>query len=374
MRIAFLVPRLQPGKDGVGDVTRRLASVLQTMGIECVMISWNDHCTGKNEWGYQFKIEEAWGKQGIRSVLQKIQPDWVSLQFIHYAFNSRGLMFSWLNRMEWTLEGFRWHLFFHEIWIGVHQKASLKHRALGWIQKQGFLKMIRKLKPDRIQTSNPVYQEILHHEGVEASLMKHCPSIVPEGNQEEAAFQEKMELQLKSLGIHNRSDSLWVLLFGAIHPEGELELFLPQLIKWGEEQKKKIVLISSGRRTPGEAAWKSYQQQFEGKIYFITLGEVENNFASYLMSVCDFGITTTPYQILGKSSGVVAMLEHGLPVLAYRDQIYGLASDRRRDFHSGVYGPQEILMGGFEKWNKLKTPVSYAVEDIAAEFLKVLHS
>ena len=34
---------------------------------------------------------------------------------------------------------------------------------------------------------------------------------------------------------------------------------------------------------------------------------------------CSFGVSTTPYDVLGKSGATSAMLEHGLPIYAYDD-------------------------------------------------------
>ena len=98
---------------------------------------------------------------------------------------------------------------------------------------------------------------------------------------------------------------------------------------------------------------------------------MENDFVSSLMKECDFGLTTTPFQILGKSSVVVAMLEHGLSVIAYRSQIYGLPCDSVRDFHRGVLSPEEA-QGEIKKWKKNDCTISYDPQQIADFFLKTL--
>jgi hypothetical protein len=371
MKIAFIVPRLEPGKDGVGDVVRRLSTVLRSLGVESFLISWNDSCTEVSVWGHRFKKEEAWGEKGIRSVLEKEKPDWVSLQFIHYAFDSRGLMFSWIESLKRTLLGYRLHIFFHEIWVGVHRGASLKHQLLGWIQKRGILQMVRALRPERIQTSNPIYREILEKNGLCCGEMRHCPGIVPVRESQEEADSPVLR-KIRETASENRSREIWILIFGAIHPEARLDQFLPQVTLDAEQMNKRVVLISSGRRTPGEAVWEDYQKSFRSQIRFVTLGELENDDISHLMRVCDFGITTTPYQILGKSSVVVAMLEHGLPVIAYRGQTYGLKSDEFRNFDSSVMTPEEAARGEIIRWSQKKKSACYQVQSVGKLFLDQL--
>ena len=49
------------------------------------------------------------------------------------------------------------------------------------------------------------------------------------------------------------------------------------------------------------------------------LGEQPSKAISKEFQNCDLGVSTTPYDIIGKSGVTAAMLEHGLPVLAFDD-------------------------------------------------------
>ena len=48
-------------------------------------------------------------------------------------------------------------------------------------------------------------------------------------------------------------------------------------------------------------------------------GELSTNLISEQLQECTFGVSTTPFDVIGKSGATAAMLEHGLPVLAYDD-------------------------------------------------------
>ena len=46
---------------------------------------------------------------------------------------------------------------------------------------------------------------------------------------------------------------------------------------------------------------------------------MSTNLISEQLKECSLGVSTTPYDVIGKSGATAAMLEHGLPVLAYDD-------------------------------------------------------
>src|SRR5262249_8169645 len=84
---------------------------------------------------------------------------------------------------------------------------------------------------------------------------------------------------------------------------------------------KPIEISHIGRIGPGESIWSDMVERFKSEIQFCLLGEDSpTNVSRFLLSV-DLGIATTPFSLLGKSGSVVAMLEHGLPVVVTRNDI-----------------------------------------------------
>ena len=48
-------------------------------------------------------------------------------------------------------------------------------------------------------------------------------------------------------------------------------------------------------------------------------GELSTDLISEKLQECALGVSTTPYDVIGKSGATAAMFEHGLPVMAYDD-------------------------------------------------------
>src|ERR1700679_2438430 len=104
MRIAFICSSLEPGRDGVGDYTRRLAGELIRQKHPSVIIGLNDTkiseiMSGSQEmegtpipvlrlpsmlpWKERETIARKW--------LNDFDPDWVSLQYVCFGFHIKGL-------------------------------------------------------------------------------------------------------------------------------------------------------------------------------------------------------------------------------------------------------------------------------------------
>ncbi|MBT3468577.1 MAG: hypothetical protein HN467_04560 [Opitutae bacterium] len=61
--------------------------------------------------------------------------------------------------------------------------------------------------------------------------------------------------------------------------------------------------------------WKEIQKKYSGDWLIHSLGpQPEENVSHYLHSL-DFGLTSTPWDLVGKSGTIAAMVEHGLPVI-----------------------------------------------------------
>jgi hypothetical protein len=106
LRIAFLCGSLEPGFDGVGDYTRRLAGELTKQGHSTVIIALHDKTVPD-------KLEEKQtvdnielpvlripahysSKKRFRSAgewIRTFNPDWLSLQYVPYSFQNKGLPF-----------------------------------------------------------------------------------------------------------------------------------------------------------------------------------------------------------------------------------------------------------------------------------------
>ena len=80
-------------------------------------------------------------------------------------------------------------------------------------------------------------------------------------------------------------------------------------------------MVSIGRLGPGEALWRDMQSRYGQRFGFARLGERPREEVSVFLQSIDFGLATTPWQLIGKSASTAAMLDHGLPVIVARDDV-----------------------------------------------------
>ena len=104
MRLAFLTSSLAPGRNGVGDYTRHLAAELDRQGHPCLAIGLADTETVLEEGGtpvVRLAADRPWPERLLqaRAALAGFAPDWVSLQFVAYAWHPRGYAFGLADRL-----------------------------------------------------------------------------------------------------------------------------------------------------------------------------------------------------------------------------------------------------------------------------------
>jgi len=161
-----------------------------------------------------------------------------------------------------------------------------------------------------VHTSNAVYARLLSRHGIDAKILPLFGS-VPVLPNAVAAPRDDNVLRLG--------------LFGSIHPEWSPEELFTRLQAFG----KPIQVCHIGRIGPGESVWNEVVQRYDAEIRFQRFGEQSfENISKFFLSV-DFGVATTPLSLIGKSSTVAAMLDHGLPVIVSRNDVHfrGIAEE-----------------------------------------------
>jgi len=337
MKIAFLCGSCEPGANGVGDYTVGLAQALAECGHHCMVIALHDPPVDHPSHGWiqsgsgdsfaclRLPPSLPWRERAriLAAELKRFGPDWISLQFVPYAFHPRGLPFGLFSGL-WPVRTLaRWHLMAHELW--VDPDASLKNRYTAAIQKRLLRFLAACLRPSAIHTSNPFYVEQLASIGQRAQVLPLFSSIsVQSGLPQKRAK-------------HNH----WTLIFfGSIHPEWNPQLLLVVL-----EQVASICGITSlafvsigGAGSHGRALWAKLADTTPAWIHFTQLGPQPSSEISAHLQQADFGITTTPSHLLGKSASVAAMLAHGLQVIVPRvERTYG-------SWHQALHADERFLL------------------------------
>jgi len=335
MRIAFIVSCLEPQKDGVGDYTRDLAAACVAQGASCRALALNDRYVDVSTACWQsargIKIEtlrlpasQPWRERLLtaRAWLQQQTLEWISLQFVPYGFHPKGLVIGLDQRLAPLVAGCRLHVMFHELWIGLHGAAGSRERLIGWIQRRSVASLVARLKPDVIHTSNGAYVDALSKRRIRAKLLPLCGSIPIAADADHGWLgRELLKLGVPTPRVSSRHNSWWFGLFGALHPAWSPEPLFTYIAEAAQRAGRAIVVISIGRVGPGEARWRDIQARYSDRFCFAKLGEHGTREVSAFLQAVDFGIATSPWQLIGKSASAAAMLDHGLPIIVSRDEV-----------------------------------------------------
>jgi hypothetical protein len=318
MKVVFLCGSLEPGHDGVGDYTRRLAGELKRQGTQVLMISVNERnltslsiqeeqesegtaipvfrISGRISYRKKLRVAKQW--------LDAVNPDWLSLQYVPFSFHPKGAHF-FLGRFLRRL-GFhrRWHIMFHELWTGMDKESSKKHYWLGKIHRLLIKSLIKTLNPAVIHTQTHLYLEKIATLGYKAKylpLFSNIPFFEPEG----ISKADDKDI--------NHERKLLFVLFGGIHRNAPVAQFASDLVRFEKANKTRILLIIIGRSGPIQKQWTSVWAL--NGLDLVLMGEQTPMTISKVLHSATMGISTTPIQLAEKSGSVAAMREHQLPVL-----------------------------------------------------------
>jgi len=331
-KILFICGSLEPSKDGVGDYTRRLCVELIKQGHQAHILSLCDEDINSFTNGLQivdntevsvsripkassYKQRLIW----VQEVLKEKTPDWISLQYVPYSFQAKGLPV-WMPKFLKELKGdYQWHIMFHELWIGISTISPLKHKVTGFFQRIIAQQIINRLKPTLITTSNNLYKLVLEKVKISSTILPLFSNIPKVDVEQTIKTDLFSKLKISEDEIHNY---FFTGVFGSIYPEANLEKVLTELLISIEDSHKKLIFISFGRiGITGKKEIERLSKHFIDKIQFLNYGEQEPTGISTLMQILDNGISCTPRQHLGKSGVFAAMKLHGLKVLMSSSEI-----------------------------------------------------
>jgi hypothetical protein len=242
------------------------------------------------------------------------------LQFVTYGYQRRGIVFGRERFFAELSAPYRVHLMLHELWLGWYREASLKDRLVGAVQRTALLGLIRRLGPQQIHTSNPAYRRLLRNCGLEAHTLPLFGA-VPIAPPPAHSWLDG-ELARHGLAADGRTAHWLFGFFGSLWPKWPPEPLFGALQAGAARHGRKAAILSVGRLGPGEALWNSFEPTYGERLRFVRLGPQPPERISEYLQRLDCGIAVTPYQLIGKSSAVAAMLEHGLPVIVNRDDTH----------------------------------------------------
>ncbi|MCD0486863.1 hypothetical protein LPB86_01395 [Pedobacter sp. MC2016-14] len=363
MKIAFLCGSLEPGRDGVGDYVRRLGGELAESGHQILAVALNDGFVEKatyednNDRSSNLRliriptnsIDDKNEMMMVSNSIKEFDPNVISLQYVPYAFDLKGLPFNLAKKLKGVIQGKSLHIMFHELWLDM--PVSWSQRIVAIAQKALIYNFIRILKPAYCSVSIPFNQKRLKGLGVQSEVLNLFGNI----------YKNDTEHLLNPKGIDFNVPSIFY--FGTA-PKGE---FLQKLLKEISRLREKIsgniqVIVACGNSHDKDIFYNELKTILSDKDKVIDCGFLEVEAVSELMSNCTVGISRSSVRLLGKSGSAIAMLEHGLPLwmpkwdgmekldlgfrenLIYSDLYTALQAKRETHYHSLLPGVAELFI------------------------------
>ena len=284
MKICILSGPYKPEKCGISDYIKLLIAEFTKIGIHCVHQSIND----------EYALENTGNNLP--------NADIYSFQFAPYFFSPIGLTGKSLQKLAKSLSNRELHINFHEIWVGAYPKAKWKEKIWGCFQKREIKSLVETSKPKTITCSNSAALDRLQKENLKAKYLYLC------GTVPFSPYRETVT-----------SEHLRVAFFGTLYEKFNYGYTATLLKKISISLKKDILIEVIGRRREHEG-FKKMQAAFKpfGFVTSVT-GELNRTQISQKIQNCEIGVSTTPFDIIGKSSATATLFEHRIPVIAFDD-------------------------------------------------------
>jgi len=282
LKICFITGQKESNQCGITDYVELLAKELEKLGHE---------------------IEQYFIKKDSEELTDLPNADLFSIQFAPYAYANNGMPMTILNLLANKLKNKRVHLNFHEIWVGAYPRANWKEKGIGWLQKNLILGFINKCKPAWVTSSNAAALDRLKQAAVPAMFL-YLFGNIPYSSNSKATTKGQM---------------LKVAFFGTPYADFSYDKLGDFFSTLSKTSGKKLKIILIGRQREDAGSDHLYSLCKKNKFLIERTGELSTNLISDQLQKCSFGVSTTPYDVIGKSGATAAMFEHGLPVLAYDD-------------------------------------------------------
>jgi glycosyltransferase involved in cell wall biosynthesis len=318
MKIAFLCGCLEPGRDGVGDYTRKLASQLVQQGHTAVLVALNDNYVQEATHETQvadgtvlptLRLPTAWPIEqrmaNAKIWLDTVDPEVLSLQFVLFSFHPKGLPYGLAPLLAKLGQGRTWHLMFHELWVGMATNDTLKRKVWGRLQESLIKGLIKQLKPALIHTQCSLYFAQLTKAGQQVAKLPLFSNIEQVASAPGAPYLYKEELDTKR--------PVRFIFFGGLHPEAKLKELIEALQQFYHHAPLAFEFIYAGRN--GQELDYHLPVLKELNVTYQVFGELSPAEISQLLAGADFGVSTGSPEMLEKNGTVAAMLLHGLPTL-----------------------------------------------------------
>jgi hypothetical protein len=373
MKIIFICGSLEPGRDGVGDYTRRLSGELIRQGHDAALVALNDkhvnqiEKTGQESDGTTVSVlrlpvalsnKERYAE--AKKHIAGFNPEWLSLQFVPYSFQRKGLPFGLGKRLDKIGKGRKWHVMFHELWIVRYRDAKFTNDVVSYVQRILIKKMLHDIKPLLIHTHIPLYKANLKSIGFTAIPLPLFSNVNNNVN-EVISESQKQKTNIFRLGVFSRITMQPSIVNFIMDLKNQLQ------VKGIELE----ILLIGGVEKQVYRIKNEMESLFPDISKSVYTGFLDEKKVSENISVCDLGITSVPQHVLGKSGSALAFLTHHIPLAVpeisvdYKDWGIGCFSDLQSII---LIAPETERLGDIKKEMKDKTK-TFTLNFVAHEFV-----
>ncbi|HVU25303.1 MAG TPA: hypothetical protein VHE13_14335 [Opitutus sp.] len=237
--------------------------------------------------------------------MEEFAPDWTSLQFVPYSFDPRGWFAGSVDALLSTLRvASRRHVLVHEIWVGSHVGASWKARLVGARQRHATRTLFRRLEPRRVHTSTCYHVNALAQIGQPSRVLPLFGNVPVVPGIEPAAIP----------GLP--AGALVAGTWGTLYPDWDENGFFSAFAQLAGRLGRPAALVAAGNiRAGGAAMLRRWAAQWRGTIGVHELGRRTAAELAAVFARFDFGVTSMPWNLAGKSGAAAALRDHGLQVI-----------------------------------------------------------
>lgn len=314
LRLLFVCGSLEPGRDGVGDYSRRLVEALLARGHEVRLVATHDKqattaTTEKQPAGdytvATLRIPYATPTSERQRLLQgevdTFAPDWLSLQYVPHGFNKYGLPFDLLLVLGRLRSTARRHVMFHELWITPGSRFSLKEQLIHWAEQGAVYWLVGSgFGPRVVHTHLPTYRDWLVRKGADVRPLPLFANIAPHGAGEAAGTPGPFR----------------VAFFSQLATPPAVCTFLQQLADHLRDTDRRLIIELLGGNRERAAATVTALGAILPTAEIHARGFLDAPEVSAYLDRADLGVTPVARHEIGKSGTVAAFLSHHLPVAA----------------------------------------------------------
>jgi len=317
MRIMFICGSAEPGRDGVGDYTRRLSQELTKSSIEVGIAAINDgHINNIQQYKWTVEngqidilrlpasMDEDDSFILLKRKVDEFDPDWISIQYVPFSFHSKGLPFSLAKRLSALAKGRKRQIMIHEIAVGMPIGSRLKEMLWGKVQKLLLSHLLKVLRPNVIHTHTTVYKKQLEKFGADIRLLplfSNIPVNYPD------LVREKLTSRTP---LDNNID---LLVFASVQLGAPIKQFAAECALLYQNTGIKLRMVFLGRSGIAQVEWLNEWKATGLEI--LEFGEQSENAVSKILATTKYGVFSTPLILAGKSGAVAAMREHGVNLI-----------------------------------------------------------